>query len=191
MRQSRVATVQRWFGWLEEHGKVRDHPMVAIGASIIAAATGRPAEAERWADVADHWQEDTARPDDPAGAWAVALQAILCRRGAAQMRADADGAARRFTALGTMLPAIPLMQGLALVLAGDPGSGDAYFEDAVSIGEQGALPEVRAIALCERALLAMARGQWDRAETFAAQAREIMRTAGIDLRAMVDLPFDP
>jgi LuxR family transcriptional regulator, maltose regulon positive regulatory protein len=179
--QSRVATVQRWFGWLEQHGEIRDHPMVAIGASIIAAATGRPAEADRWADVVDRWQEDAAQADDPtAEAWAVLLRTIWCRHGAGQMRADADEAAHRFTALGTMLPVIPLMQGVARVLTGDPGSGDAYFEDAVSIGEKGALPEVLAIALCERALLAMARGQWDRAETFAEQARDVLRTAGAE-----------
>jgi LuxR family transcriptional regulator, maltose regulon positive regulatory protein len=178
--QSRVATVQRWFGWLEEHGKIRNHPMVAIGASVISAVTGRPAEADRWADVVDHWQQDAARPDDLAGAWAVALQALLCRRGAGQMRADADEAARRFTALGAMLPVIPLVQGLARVLSGDPDSGDAYFEDAVSIGEKGGVPEVRAVARCERALLAMARGQWDRAETFAGQARQVMRAAGAE-----------
>jgi LuxR family transcriptional regulator, maltose regulon positive regulatory protein len=179
--QSRVTTVQRWFGWLEEHGKIRDHPMVAIGASITSAVTGRPAEADRWADVVDGWQEDVARPDDPAAeAFAVLLRTILCRHGAGQMDTDADETARRFTALGAMLPVIPLMRGLARVLAGDPGGGDAYFEDAVSIGEQGAVPEVLAIARCERALLAMVRGHWDRAETFAAQAREVMRTAGAE-----------
>jgi LuxR family transcriptional regulator, maltose regulon positive regulatory protein len=115
-----------------------------------------------------------------AGAWAAALQAILCRRGAAQMRADADEAARRFTALGVMLPVIPLLRGLARVLSSDPDSGDAYFEDAVSIGEKGGVPEVRAIALCERALLAVARGEWDRAETFAGQTPEAMRAAGAE-----------
>jgi LuxR family maltose regulon positive regulatory protein len=178
--QSRVATVQRWFGWLEQHGTIRDHPMVAIGASIIAAATGRPAEADRWADVVDRWQEDAAKADDPAAeAWAVLLRTILCRHGAGQMRTDADETAHRFTALGTILPVIPLMQGVARVLTGDPDRGDAYFEDAVSIGEKGALPEVRAIARCERALLAMARGQWDRAETFSGQARDVLRTAGV------------
>jgi LuxR family transcriptional regulator, maltose regulon positive regulatory protein len=177
---SRVATLQRWLGWLEEHGKIRDHPMVAIGASITSAVTGRPAEAERWADVVDHWQEDAGRPDDPAAeAFAVLLRTILCRHGAGQMDTDADETAHRFTALGAMLPVIPLLRGLARILAGDPDSGDAYFEDAVSIGQERGVPEVRAIARCERALLAMARGQWDRAETFAVQAREVMRTAGV------------
>jgi LuxR family maltose regulon positive regulatory protein len=179
--QSRVATIQRWFGWLEEHGKIRDHPMAAVGASIISAVTGRPAEAERWADVADRWQLDAARPDDPAAeAFAVLLRTILCRHGAGQMRTDADETAHRFTALGLALPVIPLLQGLTRILSSDPSSGDAFFEDAVSIGQKGGVPEVRAIALCERALVAMARSQWDRAETFAAQAHEVMRAARIE-----------
>jgi LuxR family transcriptional regulator, maltose regulon positive regulatory protein len=178
--QSRVATIQRWFGWLEQNGKIGEHPIVAVGAAIISAVTGRPAEADRWADAVDRWQEAAQQDDSSDGAWAVALQAVLCRRGARQMRADADEAARRFAAMGAMLPVIPLMQGLARVLSGDPDSGDAYFDDAVSIGEKGGVPEVRAIARCERALLAMARGQWDRAETFAGQARDVLRAAGAE-----------
>jgi LuxR family maltose regulon positive regulatory protein len=181
MWQSRVATVQRWFGWLEQNGKIGEHPIVAVGATVISALTGRPAEADRWADVVDRWLEDAARPDDPyAAAWAVALQAVLCRRGAGQMLADADEAARRFAALGAMLPVIPLLRGLARVLSGDPDGGDAYLEDAVGLGEKGGVPEVRAIARCERALLAMARGQWDRAGTLAGQAREVLLTAGAE-----------
>jgi LuxR family maltose regulon positive regulatory protein len=178
--QNRVATIQRWFGWLEQNGKIGEHPIVAVGATVISAVTGQPAEADRWAGVVDRWQEDAARPDDPyAAAWAVVLQALLCRRGAGQMLADADEAARRFAALDAMLPVIPLLRGLARVLSGDPDGGDAYLEDAVGLGEKGGVPEVRAIARCERALLAMARGQWDRAGTLAGQAREVLRTAGV------------
>jgi LuxR family transcriptional regulator, maltose regulon positive regulatory protein len=180
--QSRVATIQRWFGWLEQHGKIDEYPVVAVGAAIVSAVTGRPAEADRWADVVDRWQQhDRARPDDTsAGAWAAGLQAILCRGGAGQMHTDAEEAARRFTALGAMLPVIPLLRGLARVLSGDPDGADAYFEDAFSIGEKGGVPEVRAIAQCERALVAMARGHWDMAGTFAGRAREVMRAAGVE-----------
>jgi ATP/maltotriose-dependent transcriptional regulator MalT len=60
--QGRVTTLQRWFGWLDQHGGFEGHPMVALAASILSAATGRPAEAERWADLADHLlHEDEAR----------------------------------------------------------------------------------------------------------------------------------
>ena len=95
-RQGRVATLQRWFRWLEDRGRIEGHPMVAVLASMLSAMTGRPVEAERWADAVDRWQyADTARPEDaPVEAWAAVVRALLCRRGVEQMRADADEAAR-------------------------------------------------------------------------------------------------
>ena len=39
-RQGRVATVQRWFGWLEDRGGIEGHPMVAVLASLFYALTG-------------------------------------------------------------------------------------------------------------------------------------------------------
>ena len=105
-RQGRVATLQRWLGWLEERGGIAGHPMVAVWAAILAADTGRPAEAERWADLVDRWQyEDSAQPADPsAEAWAAVVRAILCRRGVEQMRADADEAARKLAAANIVAP---------------------------------------------------------------------------------------
>jgi LuxR family maltose regulon positive regulatory protein len=68
----------------------------------------------------DRWQQNPARPVDPAAeAFAVLLRTFLCRHGAGQMRSDADAAAHRFTELGAMLPVIPLLQGLTRILAGD------------------------------------------------------------------------
>ena len=82
-RQGRVATVQRWFGWLEDRGGIEGHPMVAVLASFLSALMGRPVEAERWADAVDRWQYgDAARPDDPAAeAWAAMLRAICAGAG--------------------------------------------------------------------------------------------------------------
>ena len=66
-RQGRVTTLQRWFGWLEDRGGIEGHPLAAVYASLLAVLIGRPAEAERWADVADRWQgRDAARPGDPS-----------------------------------------------------------------------------------------------------------------------------
>jgi LuxR family maltose regulon positive regulatory protein len=179
--QGRVTTLQRWFGWLDQHGGIEGHPMVAMAASVLSAATGRPAEAERWADLTDRLLgDDPGGPQDPpTAAWGVLLRAVLCRRGAGQMLADADEAARRFAAHGVALPVIPLLQGLGRALSGD-GSGDTFFEDALSIGQKGGMPEVLAIAQCERALLAMAGSHWDGAEAFAGQAREVLRAAGAE-----------
>ena len=181
-RQGRVTTIQRWFRWLEDRGGIGGHPMVAVLASLFYALTGRPVDAERWADTVDRWQYgDPARPGDPtAETWAALLRAILCRRGTGQMRADADEAVRRFAAGSFVTPAPALLQGIARILCGDLDGGDLSLEDAVSIGEEAGAPEDLALALCERSLVAMARNQWDRAEVLAERARAVLRRVGIE-----------
>jgi LuxR family transcriptional regulator, maltose regulon positive regulatory protein len=181
-RQGRVATLQRWFGWLDERGGIEAYPLVAVFASLLAALTARPVEAERWADVVDRWQDGAAaRPADPAvEAWVAVLRALLCRGGVEQMRADADEAARRFAAAGVPEPAPLLFQGFARVLSGDLDGGDASFQDAANAVAGLDSADVAANALCQRSLLAMARGQWSQAEVFADQARTTMRQARLE-----------
>ena len=181
-RQGRVTTIQRWFRWLEDRGGIGRHPMVAVLASLFYALTGRPVDAERWADTVDRWQyRDPAGPGDPsAETWAALLRAILCRRGTGQMRADADEAVRRFAAGSFVTPAPALLQGIARILCGDLDGGDLSLEDAVSVGEEAGAPEDLALALCERSLVAMARNQWDRAEVLAERARAVLRRVGIE-----------
>ena len=180
--QGRVATVQRWFRWLEVQDGIEGHPMAAVLASLLAALTAGPADAERWADVVDYWQRgDVAWPDDPAAeAWAAVVQALLCRRGIEQMRTDADQAARTFAAHNIVAPAPALFQGLARILSGDLDGGDVFLENAVNAGEEAGAPEVVPIALAERSLVAMARGESGRADVFAGQARAALRQAGTE-----------
>jgi LuxR family maltose regulon positive regulatory protein len=181
-QQGRVATVQRWFQWLQDRGGIGKHPMAAVMASVVSAVTGRPAEAERWADAVDRWQSGgVARPDDPpAEAWAALVRALLCRGGVQQMRADADEAVRRFATEGIMAPIATLCQGLARILSGDLDGGDASFADGVIIATEAGAPEGLAEALSERSLVAMARGEWSRAEGLAEQARSTLHEAGIE-----------
>ena len=156
--------------------------MVAVLAGFLSAVTGRAAEAERWADVADHWQYGEASgPDDPAAeAWAALLRAVLCQHGVKQMRADADEAAHRFAAESVPEPAAALMQGVARVLSGDLDGGDASLGDAASVAEVTGAPDVAAVALCERSLVAMARGEWGKAQVLAGRARTVLRQAGTE-----------
>ena len=179
--RGRVPTVRRWLGWLEDRGGIEGHPMAAVLAALFCALTGRPVDAERWADAVDRWQYgDQARPGDPSTeAWAAVMRTFLCRRGAEQMRADADEAVRRFAAQSFVTPAPAFLQGIARILCGDLDGGDASLEDGVSIGEEAGAHEDVALALCERSLLAIARGDWGRAEALAGQAGEVLRRAGI------------
>jgi LuxR family transcriptional regulator, maltose regulon positive regulatory protein len=181
-RQGRYATLQRWYRWLDDRDGIAGHPLVAVWAAFIAVNMGRPPVAERWADVIDRWQyQDAARADDPvAEAWAAAVRAAMCRRGVQQMRADADEAAQKLAAAGILAPVAQLCQGIARLLSSDPDSGDVYLEEAVSVAEEVNAHEILAMALSERSLLAVARGDWSRAEILAGQADTAVRQAGME-----------
>ena len=185
--QGRARTMERWMRWLEDRDGIRARPRAAALAGICAVGLARPVEAERWADVVDRWQRgDPDRPADPlTEAWAAVLRAALCRRGIEQMCADADEAARKFAAVNVLEALAPFYQGLARLHSGDPDGGDMFFEEAVSAGEKAGQHEMVADALGERSLLAMARGQWDRAEALANQARAVWRRAGIEENVLV------
>ena len=181
-RQGRLSTLRRWFGWLDERGGIDRHLTVTALAAVIYAWMGQPVEAERWADVMDRWQEgDAAGCEDPAAsAWAALARAFACRHGIAQMLADADDAVARFSAAGIVTPGPALIQGVARVLSGDLDGGNAALTDAASLGEETGAPEIVAQALGEQALVAIALGEWDRAEALAGQARTVVRQAGIE-----------
>ena len=181
-RRGQFTTIQRWFRWLEDRGGIDGHPMAAVLAALFFALTGRPAEAERWADVVDRWQHGVgAQGSAPyAEAHAAILRALMCRGGLEQIHVDADEAVRRCAAEGIVTPAPGLYQGLARILSGDLDGGDTSFEDAVSAGEQAGAHETLAVTLCERSLVAMARSRWSRAEVLADQAGAVLHRAGIE-----------
>jgi len=181
-RQGRVTTLQQWLRWLQRRGAAEQHPMVAVLGTVLATVTGQPVEAERWADAFERWQDQQA--DEPAdaftAAWATAFRAVMCRHGIEQMRADADQASQRFTPQGPIPPVVSLMQGLARFLGGDLDGADAFFQDALGVREITGAPEVLAVALCEQALVAIARGAWDHAGTLASQSAALLSQAGIE-----------
>ncbi len=91
-------------------------------AALFFALTGRPVEAERWADVVDRWQYGEPAPGGAphAEAHAAILRALMCRGGLERMRADADEAVRMCAAQGIVSPAPALYLGLAHLLT-QPG----------------------------------------------------------------------
>ena len=76
-----------------------------------------------------------------------------------------------------MIPTHRLVQGIAHVLSGDLDSGDACLGDAASIAEKVGADEDLALALCEQALVAVERGEWDGAVILANQAHTALRQA--------------
>jgi LuxR family maltose regulon positive regulatory protein len=179
-RQGRAVTLQRWFRWLDDHGKIGDYPVAAAMGALIFSWSGRPGEADRWADAAERYPDrGAAGPGDPAAAWTALLRAFMCRHGVAQMQTDARDAARRFAAEGIVTPAAVLLLGMGQILSGGPETGDATLADAVQIGEGASAHEITAAVLAERSLLAAARGHWTRADALAGQAHDMLGREGV------------
>ena len=180
--RARITTLQRWFGWLDDRGGFEDHPRAAGYASLLALTTGRAADAERMAHAVDRWRsQDVARAGDHyTAAMAAVLRAWLCRHGVEQMHADADEAARQFAAAGMVRPMTGLLQGIAHILSGDLDRADVVLDETVRAGQETGMPDVIAQLLCERSLVAMARGQWNQAEALAGQARSLLEEVGLE-----------
>jgi ATP/maltotriose-dependent transcriptional regulator MalT len=49
---ARAVTLQRWLRWLDEYGRIEDHPGVAALSALIFSWSGRPGEAEIAAELA-------------------------------------------------------------------------------------------------------------------------------------------
>jgi LuxR family maltose regulon positive regulatory protein len=181
-QRGRIATVERWFGWLEDHAPKERYPAVAVLAAHISALAGMPGEAERWAGVAERGAAVASLPDGSASIepWLALLRALLCRGGVEQMRADAELAARTMAAGSFWRTAAIVYLGAAHLMAGDPDRADVLFEDAVAGGRTGGATVGVCVALAERALLAIAAGAWEMGKRYLTQARSLARDANME-----------
>jgi LuxR family transcriptional regulator, maltose regulon positive regulatory protein len=181
-QRGRVATVERWFGWLEDHGAMDKYPPLAVLAAILPALTGKPAEAERWAGVAERAAAATSLPDGSTtiGPWLALLRAVLCRDGVEQMRADAELAGATMPSGSFLQTAAVLYLAAAHLMAGDLARADVLFEDAAAKGRASGVMLGACVALAERSLLAIARGAWDVGERHLSEARTLAREANLE-----------
>jgi LuxR family maltose regulon positive regulatory protein len=181
-QHGRVATVERWFSWLEDREAMQTRPWVAVLAAMVAAMTGKPAEAERWAMIAERGEPTASTPDGSRTSepWLALLRALLCRDGPEQMRADAELAASTMAAGSFFQAAATLYLATAHLMLGDRARADLLFEDQVAQGRVVGGMIGACIAHTERALLAIDRGAWDQAGRYLAQARSVVREAHLE-----------
>ncbi len=181
-QRGRVATAERWVGWLDDHASRERYPVIAVIAAMIAAMTGKPAEAERWAAIAERGAAAVSMPDGSLSIepWLALTRALVCRDGAEQMRADAERAARTMAAGSFWRTAATLYQGMAHLMAGDPDRADALFQDAAAGGRASGATVGTCVALAERALLAFARGGWEAGERLLSEAWSLARDADLE-----------
>jgi LuxR family transcriptional regulator, maltose regulon positive regulatory protein len=181
-QSGRVATTERWLAWLEAHGAMERNAAVAALGAAVASTWGRPAEAERLFDAAERASYDGSLPDGSASvdSWLALVRAQLCRRGVARMRVDAEYAVRTLARGSFNRPNAALQLAFSHWLAGEIDQADDLFADVAEEGlDMGAL-EAAALALGERAAIAIGRAAWVQAEELTERAVRMIRRARME-----------
>ena len=165
-QSGRVATAERWLNWLEAHGALERNAAVAVLGSLLAAVQGRPAEAERRGDAAELASYVGRLPDgsDSIHAWLALLRALRCRGGVATMHADAELAVRALARVSPFRPAAMLFLAVSRWLAGEVDQAEDLLADVVEEGLELGAAESVAVALGQRAVIAIGRGAWVEAD---------------------------
>jgi LuxR family maltose regulon positive regulatory protein len=178
----RLATLEGWLSWLETRGAIERHPPVAVIAAWLGALRGRPTDADRWTDAAERGSFSGEMPDGSSSIapWLTLLRCMACRDGVQQMEHDARTALEGLAPGSPFRTAAMLKLGIARWLAGDTSSADAEMQDTIEFGlEHGAKGPV-CIAMAERVLFAIERGDWAAAGSLADVARSFVDREGLD-----------
>ena len=181
-QSGRVTTAERWLSWLEANGALEQNTAVAILGALLAAAWGRPAEAERWADAAERGSPESNLPDGSAStdSWLALMRAQLCRRGAAEMRTDAELAVGTISHKSQFWPHALGLLAISRWLAGEVDQADDLFAEVVEVGLELGGTDLVMVALGERAAIALRREAWVEAEEHTDRALEIIRRSGME-----------
>jgi len=168
----RLSDLERWFDWLEAAGLADRHQAIALLGAWVNALAGRPAAAERWTEAAERQASGDPPADGilPVDGSLALLKAALCRRGVQEMRTDAADALSLAPTGSPPQATAQLLLGIAHLLAGDLSSADHSLANAAQAGEELGV-DVAPVALAERSILAMGRGDWPLAEDLAERAR--------------------
>jgi LuxR family maltose regulon positive regulatory protein len=181
-RSGRLATVQAWFDWFDDHGLVQQYPAVVMLGAWVQALGGHAAAAERWADAAEQGSHAGVLPDGSASieGWRALLRAKLCRHGVGQMRADAELALTLIPVGSLWRAPAQLLLGIAHLLDGDLGVADRVLAEAAEVAQDTGATVAASVALAERAILAIGRQDWRDADTLVAQARSVVAGARLE-----------
>jgi LuxR family maltose regulon positive regulatory protein len=177
-QRGHVALAERWLKRLDREA-IERHPGLAVTNGWVHAIRGRPVEAARWLRISREKALETALPDGATTAepWQALLRAGLCSEGLETMQADAgrsleglpDGSFLRSGAL--------MLSGCSYLFAGDDDRADGLLAEAVI--ESSGPDATTSVALAERSVIAMARGDWDVALEHSNRSRGILREEGL------------
>jgi LuxR family transcriptional regulator, maltose regulon positive regulatory protein len=171
-QSGRITTVDEWLTWFEANTEIEAHPGVAVIGAMFQAIIGRPAKAERWAAAAERGERAGRLPDgsESIESWRALMRAARTHDSAEAMKANAQIAVGTLAPDSMWHPLAVVTLGISEALAGALETADDLFADAAEEARQLGAPDMLPLALGERALMALTKEEWVRADGYAEHA---------------------
>lgn len=181
-RSGRVATVERWFGQFDDPELLKNYPAVAAFGTWVHALRGRGEDAERFAYALEHSDYDGPMPDgsESIQSWAAVVRAMLCRHGVAKMRVDAELALAELSPSSFWRAPALLLLAVGLLFEGELERAEELLDETAAEAAGSGAVYAGVVAHAELALLALDRGDLDKAGLELAYAEEFLQGQPIE-----------
>ncbi|WP_051274603.1 LuxR family transcriptional regulator [Cellulomonas sp. URHD0024] len=174
-----IDSVHRWMTWLEEANDGVGFPAIAAHAALTFGLVGEPARADRWSAIAKAGPGTGRLADGSTVEGTLAyLDAIEGRAGTATMRRDARAGWTGLSPASPLRATMRHTEALADLLDGDLDRADDLFVEAEEAAELAGVGPLVAMDLCERASIAVERGEWPTAVDLVRRATAIVTDGG-------------
>jgi LuxR family transcriptional regulator, maltose regulon positive regulatory protein len=162
-----VEQVESWLRPFDRERLLVRHPAVGVIGAWVHAAGGRAEQADRWSRSVERAGEAGPMPDDsPFVAWSAVRRAVACRRGLDGMQLDAELALSELSPFSQWRATALVALGVSHQLAGRAAQADAMLAEAAETAAAGRSTDVHALALAQRALVALDDRNIARARSF-------------------------
>lgn len=168
--QGRLGTLGDWVDWLEDADALGNYGELAATAAYFRSMEGNPGGAENMSRYAFHTSEGTLRDDASLGRIALTVRSMQMQRGPERALSDARRAVETVPAESEWLHLSGAAEALAVLAKDGLESSQQVWMRVYDWAQTiGALPAV-SLALAERALIEIARGDWTTATELSDQA---------------------
>jgi LuxR family maltose regulon positive regulatory protein len=183
----RAAALRNWMDWLTERDPLNGG--IAVQGAWLSVLSGRSAEADRLAAIADQAPQDVTLPDgSPLTGWVSTLHAAMALD-VEQMRTDAERAMHLLAPSSQWRPTALSLLGSAELFRGDVDTADVHLADSVELAPRLGGPAAGSVSLATRAIISIGRGRWGEAESFLEQSLSVIRQAHLASYSTSGLTF--
>jgi LuxR family transcriptional regulator, maltose regulon positive regulatory protein len=187
--EGRMETISGWLHALEDGKALPDHPELAALGAFGLALEGDAVASERFGMSA--LTDDLGHPVDDGllGPFALLLRSHQVLRGPEQAREDAQRARAAFGKQVEWIPNCLGAEGFATTAIEGIEAAEVLWTDGLWRSESMQAHPFTTLGLAERALAAIARSEWDEAESWNARAVGLIEDRRIDRYITSGLAF--